>query len=48
MTGSTTVTSALEPGRTVIRQEMLLDLSTRCAFSTSPSVKSKACSFSFL
>ena len=45
VTGCTKVTSALETGRTVIRQEMLLDLSTRCAFSTSrPSPRRRAAS----
>ena len=36
VTGSTTVTSALEPGRTVIRQEMLLGLSCPLRFQHFP------------
>ena len=42
VTGRTTVTSALESGSTVIRQRILLGLSSRCAVFTAPPVTVKA------
>ena len=42
------VTFPLEPGCTVIRQRMLLGLSTRCAFFTVPPVTWNAWSFRVL
>ena len=41
VTGRTMVTSPFESGLTVISQRMLLGLSIRCAFTTSPPVTSK-------